>query len=475
MKSNNLDESLEVVERLLLPRQLGPIERFVLRQSWLGQTYSEMARGSGYGSGYIKEIGSQLWQQLSDAFGQRVTKKNLHLVLQQYRAYAINRSELQLGFEDDLRDSAVDNSSIPVVARLERSLSPVKEPGFPCGPLPLDSPFYIRRPPVENLLFKEIDYPGSFIRVTASRNMGKSSLLIQAIAYGRNQGYRVAYIDFQEVDKIALSSLDRCLRWFCANISRQLNLEPRLDEYWNEDIGSKVSCKTYIERYLLQQIGQPLLLVLDEVNRLLEHPLIAQDFLSMLRSWYEQAKQVPLWQKLRVVVAYSPEIHIPLHLNQSPFNVGLTLKLPPFTLEQVQALAQSYGLNWRTEAGISQAKALQGMVGGHPYLLSLAFYYLCCHEITLESLLQSAATQAGIYSPHLRQYLALLQDDPHLIATLKQVMLKDQGAYLDAISAYKLESMGLIYLDGNQARSRCQLYQLYFSQQLSGNHELNRE
>jgi hypothetical protein len=39
----NVDEVLKAVEHGLLSRQLSPIERFVLYQSWLGHGYSEIA------------------------------------------------------------------------------------------------------------------------------------------------------------------------------------------------------------------------------------------------------------------------------------------------------------------------------------------------------------------------------------------------------------------------------------------------
>lgn len=71
----DLDEALELIEQILLSRQLSSTERFVLRQSWHGRTYDEMARDCGYGSVYIKEIGSQLWHSLSQSLGERVTKK----------------------------------------------------------------------------------------------------------------------------------------------------------------------------------------------------------------------------------------------------------------------------------------------------------------------------------------------------------------------------------------------------------------
>lgn len=38
---------------------------------------------------------------------------------------------------------------------------------------------------------------------------------------------------------------------------------------------------------------------------------------------------------------------------------------------------------------------------------------------------------------------------------------------LEAIAAYKLESMGLVKLEENQATPSCELYRLYFREQLS--------
>ena len=80
----NVDEVLENVEQSLLSRQLSSLERFILCQSWFGRGYSEMAADCAYSIAHIKDIGSQLWQVFSKALGERVTKKNLFLVLKQY-------------------------------------------------------------------------------------------------------------------------------------------------------------------------------------------------------------------------------------------------------------------------------------------------------------------------------------------------------------------------------------------------------
>jgi hypothetical protein len=464
-----VEQLLEALGQILQDKPLGSIQRFVLHQSWLGKTYSEMAKGSGYGSDYIKEVGSQLWQDLSEALGERVTKKNLHLVLGRFQQDNIVQDNEPPQQEFQAHFSA-QKSYLDLVT--------VTKPDFPGGPLPQASPFYVNRPPLEELVCAEIMQPGCLIRIKAPRKMGKSSLLNRMISHAKEQDYKTVYLDFQEADEAVFASIEKFLRWFCINISRQLKLPPNLDDFWDAEMGSKVSCKIYFEGYLLQYIkNSAVVLALNEVNRVFEHPKIAQDFLPMLRFWHEVAKQDSTWQKLRLVVVHSTEIYIPLKLNQSPFNVGLTVSLPPFTLKQVQNLAQCYGIDWAAnEQGAQRLIPLQTMMGGHPYLVSLALYHMYQDEVMLEELLQTAHTLGGIYSQHLRELLTLLQADPQLMSAMEEVVMVNErvrfdailpeGGALCAIATYKLESMGLVQLDGNQAKPSCELYRLFFSQQL---------
>lgn len=218
---------------------------------------------------------------------------------------------------------------------------------------------------------------------------------------------------------------------------------------------------------MLSEIDSLVVLALDEVNRIFEYPEISSDFLPLLRSWYEDAAELEIWQKLRLVVVHATEAYIPLDINQSPFNVGLPIKLPEFSLEQVEDLAVRHGLNWvKDEKGL-QLASLLAMIGGHPYLVRLTLYHLARQEMSLEQLLQTSPTVAGIYSDHLRHHLANLQEQPQLAAALKRVVIAPEAVPLEAIAAYKLESMGLVKLEGNQAIPSCELYQLYFREQLS--------
>jgi diguanylate cyclase (GGDEF)-like protein len=345
---------------------------------------------------------------------------------------------------------------------------------FPGSPVPIDSPFYIERSPVETMAYTEITKPGSLLRIKAPCKTGKTSLMLRLINYGKVQGYATVIINFDQAEKEIFVSLDKFLRWFCANVSMQLELPLKLDDYWDEDFGSKISATLYWQGYLLEQIKKPILLCLNRVHHVFEYPNIAQDFLPLLRSWHEEGKHLDQWLKLRLVVIHSTEIYIPLNLHQSPFNVGLPLKLPPFNFEQVQELALKHNFLWATEdKGKQELQLLLEMVGGQPYLIRLAFYAIANHQISLAELLREAPTINGIYKDHLRSLLDTLKQHPALEIAFQKIITTNLDQHnLDAITAYQLENMGLIEIKGDHVQPSCMLYRLYFQNQLPKNNYL---
>jgi diguanylate cyclase (GGDEF)-like protein len=425
-----------------LSTPLTPLQEFLLRQTWEGKTYAYMAQEIHYGPEYLRKTASSLWSALSELWGEPISKSNLR---QKIEGYRLTKSQQQL-----IDKYYYDRNS--------------QEPFFfPGGPIPLDSPFYIPRYPVEELAYEEIRLPGSVIRIKAPRKMGKSSLMLRILEKGKQEGLHGIKIDFQQAEREVFSSLNRFLRWFSANVARQLQLDANLDRYWDADIGTKVSCTVYFQGYLLANTGQPIILALNEVNQVFEHPEIAKDFLSLLRGWYEQSKQEPIWQKLRLILVYSTEIYVPLEIHQSPFNVGLPLKLPPFSLEQAQELAYRYGCQDLTA---TMLKKLVDLVGGHPYLISQALYHTRRYEVPLEQILHTAFTPKGIYQNHLQSLMVILQSQPQLATAMQQVVNSPNGITLDPVIAYKLESLGLVRLDDCRVTVSCELYRRYFKAQL---------
>jgi AAA-like domain len=445
-----VEEALEIVDTILAPERLSSVQEQVFSHCWIGQTYQEIAQNSGYDSDYVRIVGSRLWQALTKVTGEKITKNNIHAVLRQY----------------SVRDSKSTFLSPPLEVRDSVQSLRAPAPEFPGGPRPLTCPYYVECPTIADDCYGEIRKPGALIRIKAPEKRGKSSLMLRILTHTEFQGYQTVRLNLQQVEGEALKNLNRFLRWFCANITQQLHLEPKLDDYWDTDLGSKISCTSYLQGYVLAQLESPLVIAIDEVHRLFEYPKIAQDFLPLLRLWHEEANNLAIWAKLRLIVVYSTEVYIPLDLNQSPFNVGLPIQLPKFDFEQTQVLALRYGLTSTENVESQDLMSLHCMVDGHPYLLNLAFYHLSREEISIEGLLHNAPTQTSIYSEHLRSHLIMIQKGPTLSTAFREVVMADDPVQLDAVPAYQLESMGLVTLNGDRATPSCDLYRLYFRDRL---------
>ncbi len=435
-----IEEALHLVDNAVNPERLNSVQELILTQCWSGKTYQEIANSSGYDPDYIRVVGSRLWQLLSDSFGEKITKNNFRSILRQ-----------QVGKVEE------KDSTKGYITALE----------LPETPIPLDSALYVQRPPTEEQAYEEIVKPGALIRIKAAKHMGKTSLVMRILAQAQSRGYHTVRLNFLQAEDSVISNLERLLRWFCANISLQLGVESRLNDYWDEDLGFKVSCTTYLQGYILGQLDSPLVVTLDEVHRLFRYPQVAQEFLPLLRFWHEEANNVPVWQRFRLIVTHSTEICVSLNLNQSPFNVGLALKLSDFNWEQVQELAKRYSLDSINPPLLpEQLKSLRQIVDGHPYLLNLAFCHLVTQNNNIEQLIAEATTDTGIYRGHLRSHLAALGKHPELAKAYKQVVQSDEAVILNPITAYELESMGLVKLKGNETTPLCELYRLYFRDRL---------
>ncbi len=75
------DEALALLDSLLQAQSLRDLQEQVFRHAWEGRTYPDMAELIGYDTGYIRDVGSELWRQLTQILGEPVTKNNLQAVL----------------------------------------------------------------------------------------------------------------------------------------------------------------------------------------------------------------------------------------------------------------------------------------------------------------------------------------------------------------------------------------------------------
>ncbi|WP_293159205.1 AAA-like domain-containing protein [Okeania sp. SIO2C9] len=340
-------------------------------------------------------------------------------------------------------------------------------PTAPGGQMPLYSVFYIDRPIIESLCYEGIQEPGTLLNIRAHKQMGKTSLMSRILYYARSLDYQTVSLNLQLADAEILQNLERFLKWFCARVSKELEFpyspsHEQIADFWDNSLGSKSIATDYFNDIILANLDRPLVIAIDELNQLFAYPDIAREFLQLLRTWSEQAKagvaESNAWQKLRLVTVHSTEIIMPPSINPSLLNTGLVINLPEFTPAQVQDLARRY----EQEMTEQQIQQLITILGGHPYRLQLAFYYLHQQTITLEELLENSQSATSLYAEHLKQQWWNLQRYDELLPIFTEIVNNPKPIEIKVSLGYKLQNMGLIHLESDRACLSCELFRPFF-------------
>ena len=370
---------------------------------------------------------------------------------------AIAGRPLSIGTEDSKRD--VTDAADPVAAGFP---FPAAQMESPEGTMDAESQFYVARSGDDTAL-RAIQRQGVTITIKAPRQMGKSSLLIRIVDAAMKVEKQVAFLDFQLLDQPTLADADAFFRQFCHEVTNQLELENRVEEYWQRQVSQVQRCTDYFQ-YVLKQLQSPLLLAMDEVDRMFD-TTFGSDFFSMLRSWHNK-RALPttkVWKNLDLALVTATEpYHLIANLNQSPFNVGEVITLSDFSAEQVAGLNRKHGDRFTA----SQERLLMDWLSGHPYLVRKALYLVASGQLTVEELFARAIDDRGAFGDHLRYHLFRINDRQDLLEGLRQVIR--QQSCSDQRVLRLLSAAGLVYRDGQQVRSRCRLYAEYFGERLEG-------
>ena len=150
------------------------------------------------------------------------------------------------------------------------------------------------------------------------------------------------------------------------------------------------------------------------------------------------------------------------NLNQSPFNVGETIELADFTLEQSAELNRRHG----APLTLDEQLQLTDLLSGHPYLIRRALYLIVSGRFTLPDLLRAADADAGPFDAHLSYYLMRLREQKELAQGMLQIIRSHTCA--EERVCERLESMGLARRDRGSIWPRCRLYAVYFEERLHG-------
>ncbi len=323
------------------------------------------------------------------------------------------------------------------------------------GAMSPDSKFYIKRKAdrlAENMLLganQPIVIEGPF-------QVGKSSLLVRMIEQAKQQDKQVASLSLLDFDQTELESAAKFYQSFFRKISSKLSLADRTtdQDLWAPEDGNNANGNDYMAKYILRETTQPLLIAIDEANRLFSANFAA-DFFSMLRSWHEKRNE-DAWARLNLilVIATSTDPFIKNH-SVSPFNVAQHIYLQDFNVEQLRELNSKYN-NPLEESSLSK---LWELLSGHPYLTGQAFNWLITEQGNVEQLDEKAIKLHGPFEAHLNSFQQLLEKHPELKDSLKQLLGNNEQ--LEIKDNYALYRAGFVKYTRRGFKIRNELYRRF--------------
>ncbi len=236
------------------------------------------------------------------------------------------------------------------------------------GSLPADAPSYVERQCDRDYynLLKERKY----CYVFNCRQMGKSSLRVRVTHKLQAEGIVCATIDPQKIGVEVT-----CEQWYASAIRSlvgDLDLKNKFDlRSWireRELLSPVQRFAEFIETVVLQEIDTPIVIFVEEIDRLLSLKFGMDDFFGLVRSFFEDRPTKPDYTRLTFsfLGVATPTDLIQSH-NTSAFNIGYAVEMAGFTLTEALPLMQ--GLASKVANPQDYLAEAVKWTGGQPFLI----------------------------------------------------------------------------------------------------------
>ena len=236
------------------------------------------------------------------------------------------------------------------------------------GSLPADAPSYVERQCDRD--YYELLKERKYCYVFNCRQMGKSSLRVRVTHKLQAEGIVCATIDPQKIGVEVT-----CEQWYASAIRSlvgDLDLKNKFDlRSWireRELLSPVQRFAEFIETVVLQEIDTPIVIFVEEIDRLLSLKFGMDDFFGLVRSFFEDRPTKPDYNRLTFsfLGVATPTDLIQSH-NTSAFNIGYAVEMAGFTLTEALPLMQ--GLASKVANPQDYLAEAVKWTGGQPFLI----------------------------------------------------------------------------------------------------------
>lgn len=237
------------------------------------------------------------------------------------------------------------------------------------GSLDGNAPSYVTRQ--ADLDFYQALRSGQFCYVLNSRQMGKSSLRVRAMQRLQAEGTVCVFIDLTGMGKQDVTPE----KWYAGIVQSlvsgcQLTSKIHWRTWWRErqDLLSPVQrLSLFIEEILLVEVKSNIVIFIDEIDRVLSQNFSLDDFLALIRYFYEQRDTYPDYKRLTfALLGVANPSDLIQDKTQTPFNIGTAIQLQGFQFHEVQPLIE--GLQGKIAHPEAVIQEILNWTGGQPFL-----------------------------------------------------------------------------------------------------------